>query len=98
MRELRGMGETNAVRERRKTFTRRTTLMAAAAAYAERFAAPDGRIPATFQIIYLTAWAPHASQQRPLRPGSARRRLAEAVGSEERPAGDKARPWPRSGR
>ncbi len=92
MRDLRGMGETNALHERRKGFTRRATLMATAAAYAERFAGADGRVPATFQVIYLTGWAPHESQQKPLRPGAARTRLADALDTTESPAGDKARP------
>ena len=91
MRDLRGMGETNAVHARRRGFTRRATLLRAAALYAERFAQPDGRIPATFQVIYLTGWAPHDSQQQPLRPGSAKARLADALGTRERPAGDKVR-------
>ena len=92
MHDLRGMGETNALNQRRKRFTRRATLMAAAAAYREQFANPDGRLPATFQIIWLTAWAPHESQQQALRPGSAKSRLADALDSREQPAGDKARP------
>ena len=92
MRDLRGMGETNALIQRRKHFTRRETLMTAAEIYRERFADADGRLPATFQIIWLTAWAPHESQQQPLRPGSAKTRLADALDAEEKPAGDKARP------
>ncbi len=99
MADLRGMGEANALVERRKGFTRRTTLLRAAALYAERHGGAQdredqgpGRLPATFQVIYLTGWAPHESQQRPLRPGSAARRLAEALGSEERPAGEAAAP------
>ena len=92
MRDLRGMGETNALRQRRKRFTRRATLTAAAEIYRERFADGDGRLPATFQIIWLTAWAPHESQQQPLRPGSAESRLADALDAEEKPAGDKAKP------
>ena len=92
MHDLRGMGETNALRERRKPFTRRATLMAAADIYTERFADDDGRLAATFQIVWLTAWAPDESQQKPLRPGSAKSRLADALDVEERPAGDKARP------
>ena len=92
MAELRGMGEVNSVVERRKRFTRRGTLLAAAAAYRDRFAGTDGRVPATFQVLWLTAWKPHASQQRPLRPGSAAARLADALGTQEHPAGDKARP------
>ena len=92
MRDLRGMGENNALIQRRKHFTRRATLMAAAEIYGERFADADGRLPASFQIIWLTAWAPHESQQQPLRPGSAKSRLADALDTEEKPAGDKARP------
>ena len=88
MRELRGMGESNAVAERRRSFTRRTTLVRAAAIYGERFGQPDGRIPANFEIITLTAWAPHESQPQPLRPGSATTRLATALGTDEQPAGD----------
>ncbi|HXQ53822.1 MAG TPA: methyltransferase domain-containing protein [Stellaceae bacterium] len=92
MRDLRAMGESNAVIERRKCFTRRTTLVRAAARYAALFGDGDGRIPASFQLITLTAWAPHESQARPLRPGSASRRLADALGTIERPAGDTATP------
>lgn len=90
MRDLRGMGETNAVAERRKGFSRRETLFAAAARYAESHGDAHGRIPATFQIVYLTGWAPHESQQRALRPGQATSRLADALGAVEIPAGDKA--------
>ena len=92
MRDLRGMGEANAVHARPRSFTRRATMMAAAAAYERRFAGADGRVPATFEVIYLTGWAPHEAQQKPLRPGSARARLADALGAREIPAGDKARP------
>ena len=92
MADLRGMGEANAVAERRKGFTRRETLMRAAALYGERHAGPDGRLPATFQVIYLTAWAPHESQPQPLAPGSAMARLAAALESEERSAGEPADP------
>ncbi len=92
MRDLRGMGEANAVRERRARFSRRATMMAAAAAYEERFAQADGRVPATFEVIYLTAWAPHPSQPKPRSPGAARARLADALEAREIPAGDKARP------
>ncbi len=92
MRELRGMGETNAAHERRKRFTRRATLMAMVEHYHANHADDDGRIRATFQIVYLTGWAPDASQQQPLAPGSARARLADALDAEELPAGDKATP------
>ena len=92
MHELRGMGESNAVRTRRQGFSRRATLMEAAAAYQRHHAAKDGRIPATFEVIYLGAWAPHPSQPKPLAPGSASKRLAEALDAPEQPAGDKTRP------
>jgi NADH dehydrogenase [ubiquinone] 1 alpha subcomplex assembly factor 5 len=88
MHDLRAMGESNAVAERRRGFSRRATLARAAARYRERFARPDGRIPARFEIVTLTAWAPHESQPRPLAPGSASTRLAAALGTVERPAGD----------
>jgi NADH dehydrogenase [ubiquinone] 1 alpha subcomplex assembly factor 5 len=92
MRDLRGMGESNAIAERRKSLSRRATLLEAAALYDRKFTGADGRIAATFQVIYLSGWAPHPSQQKPLRPGSAAQRLADALGAEERPAGDKAKP------
>jgi NADH dehydrogenase [ubiquinone] 1 alpha subcomplex assembly factor 5 len=92
MRDLRGMGESNAVAERRRRFTRRATLARAAALYASRFAQPDGRIAATFEIITLTAWAPHQDQPKPLRPGSGQTPLAAALGVVEQAAGDKAGP------
>jgi SAM-dependent methyltransferase len=94
MRDLRRMGEANAILERRRRFTRRATIARAAAIYQDLFGRPDGRIPASFQLITLTAWAPHESQQKPLRPGSAAHRLAEVLGTKEHPAGDKARPKP----
>jgi SAM-dependent methyltransferase len=83
LRDLRAMGLTNVLTERRRTPLRRATLMRAAAIYAERFADPDGRLRATFEILWLSGWAPHASQQVPLKPGSARTRLAEALGTTE---------------
>ncbi len=92
MRDLRGMGEANAVAERRRGLSRRATLLRAAALYEARFAGRDDRLPATFDVIYLTGWAPDESQPKPLRPGSARTPLAEALDAVERPAGDKARP------
>ena len=92
MRELRAMGESNALHTRRRGFTRRATLVRAAAIYAEKFADADGRVRASFEIVTLTGWAPHPCQPQPLKPGSATMRLADALGSEERPTGDKARP------
>ena len=92
MRELAAMGEGNAVAGRRKQFTRRETIMRAAEIYHDRFAGADGRIPATFEIIYLTAWAPDDSQPRPLAPGSATTHLADALGTEEGDPGDEPGP------
>lgn len=89
MADLRGMGETNAMRERRKTPMRRATFLRAAQIYQEKFGLEDGRIPATFEIVTATGWAPHDSQQKPLKPGSATTRLADALGTRENPAGDK---------
>ena len=85
MSDLRAMGETNATAGRRRTLSRRETLVASMARYRELFADSDGRVPATFEVIFLTGWAPHPSQQKPLRPGSASARLADALGSEEIP-------------
>ncbi len=83
MAELRGMGETNALIERHRTPMRRATLLRAAEIYQENFGLADGRVPATFEIIMLAGWSPHESQQKPLRPGSAKARLADALGTEE---------------
>jgi SAM-dependent methyltransferase len=79
MLDLRRMGATNLLTERRKSPTRRSTMLRMAEIYAERFADPDGRIRATFDIVWLSAWAPHASQPKPLRPGSATASLEDAV-------------------
>jgi SAM-dependent methyltransferase len=79
MQDLRRMGATNVLAERRRTPTRRTTLLRMAQIYAERFSDADGRVRATFDVIWLSGWAPHESQQKPLKPGSAKAGLAEAV-------------------
>jgi SAM-dependent methyltransferase len=79
MHDLRNMGATNILDERRRTPTRRATMLRMAQIYAERFADSDGRIRATFDVIWLSGWAPHPSQQKPLQPGSAKASLAEAV-------------------
>jgi NADH dehydrogenase [ubiquinone] 1 alpha subcomplex assembly factor 5 len=79
MRDLRGMGETNALAARRRNGLRRATLARAALIYAERFGDGDGRIPASFEILFLCGWAPHPSQPKPLLPGSATARLADAL-------------------
>jgi len=90
MRELSAMGEGNLVAERRRGFSRRATLLRAAEIYAERFAQPSGRIGATFEVLFLHGWAPHASQPKALRPGSASHRLAQALGTTEHSTGVKA--------
>jgi NADH dehydrogenase [ubiquinone] 1 alpha subcomplex assembly factor 5 len=83
MADLRGMGEQNALLARSRTPDRRQLFLRAAEIYHERFASPDGRISASFEIITLTGWAPHESQQTPLRPGSAAHRLADTLGAPE---------------
>jgi SAM-dependent methyltransferase len=90
MRELGAMGESNLVLERRRGLSRRATLLRAAEIYRERFALPSGRIAASFEVLFLHGWAPHDSQPKPLKPGSAARRLADALGTQERSAGEKA--------
>jgi SAM-dependent methyltransferase len=90
MHDLRRMGATNPLIDRSRRPLRRATLARMLEIYAERFADPDGRIRATFEIVYLSGWAPHESQQQPLAPGSARSRLADALGTQERSAGEKA--------
>jgi len=89
--DLRLLGETNALAQRSRMLSR-ATLRAALAQYAATNAEPDGRLRATFDIVYLTGWAPHESQPQPLRPGSAKARLAEALGTAEHSTGDKATP------
>jgi len=79
MRDLRRMGATNMLAMRRRAPLRRATLMRAAEVYAERFADADGRIRATFDIVWMAGWSPHESQQKPLKPGSAKMSLEEAV-------------------
>ena len=95
MRDVRAMGAANALCARRRTPLRRATSMRAVEIYRQRFALPDGRVPATFEIVTATGWAPHASQQQPLQPGTAKMRLADALGTLEQPAGDAATPGPR---
>ncbi len=89
MHDLRRMGATNALLERRRVPLRRATLMRMAEIYAERFSDADGRLRASFDIVWLSGWAPHESQQKPLRPGSAKTRLADALGTIEIPSGEK---------
>lgn len=83
--DLRAMGETSVLAERHPKRLTRAILARAFEVYAERFAEPDGRLPATFEILTLTGWAPDESQQKPLKPGSAKMRLADALGVKEHP-------------
>ncbi|MEQ8898260.1 MAG: methyltransferase domain-containing protein [Roseovarius sp.] len=83
MRELRFMGEGNALHSRRRTLSSKALFARACEIYVESYSDEDGRVPATFELIVLTGWAPDASQPQPLRPGSASQRLADVLGAEE---------------
>ncbi len=87
MHDLRAMGETNALDARHRQPAPRQLFLRMAEVYAADHGQEDGRIPATFEILFLSGWAPDASQPRPLRPGSAATRLADALGTEEHPVG-----------
>jgi SAM-dependent methyltransferase len=80
MRDLRAMGATSTLHDRRRSPLKRAVLVRAAELYMEGSADPDGRVRATFELVWLSGWAPHDSQQKPLRPGSAKVRLADALG------------------
>lgn len=88
MRELRLMGEGNALEGRLRHPTRRAVLTRAAEIYASRYGQPDGRVRASFDLVFLHGWAPDVGQPKPLRPGSAQTRLAEALGTQETPLKD----------
>jgi SAM-dependent methyltransferase len=89
MADLRRMGAANPLVERRRVPLRRDVLMRMMEVYGERFGDPDGKIRARFEIVWLSGWAPHHSQQQPLQPGSAKARLADALGTREISAGEK---------
>jgi hypothetical protein len=93
MREVRALGGGNVLLARSKRPLSRHTLERAEGLYRERHSTPDGRVSASFEIVYLTGWGPDPGQQKPLKPGSAARRLADALGTKEKPAGDKT-PFP----
>ncbi len=76
--DLQGMGESNAIAKRRKGFTPRKTLMAAAKHYVETYSDQEGRLPATFQVLFISAWSPSPKQQQPLKPGTAEMSFGEA--------------------
>ena len=88
MRDLRKMGESSALNDRPRKFTRRGVFARAAEIYQDLFATDDGRVKATFEFIVLTGWAPHESQQKPLRPGSAIARLADALSAKDQASED----------
>ena len=85
MREIKALGFAHALIDRSRRLTTPRLLAKAAAAYQERFSDPDGRVRATVEIAWLTAWSPHQSQQQPLKPGSAKARLADALKTTETP-------------
>jgi SAM-dependent methyltransferase len=89
LRDLRCMGAANPLVERRRVPLRRATLVRAMEVYAERFADSDGKVRASFDVVWLSGWSPHESQQQPLRPGSAKQRLAAALGTTEIGTGEK---------
>jgi SAM-dependent methyltransferase len=91
MHDLRRMAAANALHARRRVPLRRATLLRMAEIYTNRFADADGRVRATFEIVWLSGWAPHPDQQQPLKPGSAKTRLADALGAREISAGEKAK-------
>jgi len=90
MREVRALGGGNVLTARSKAPLPRRTLERAEDLYRARHGTPDGKVTATFEFVFMSGWAPHESQQKPLKPGSAQARLADALNTEERPAGDKA--------
>jgi len=90
MHDLRRMGAANPLLARRRTPLRRATLLRMAEIYARRFADSDGRVRATFEVVWLSGWAPHPRQQQPLKPGTAKARLADALGTREISTGEKA--------
>ena len=90
MADLRGMGETSVLADRPTTPASRALFVRTAQLYAEKFADPNGRIRASFDIIHAAGWAPHPDQPKPKRPGSATLRLADALGVKEKSLGEKA--------
>lgn len=88
LRDLRLLGWANPLIQRSRTFLRRDVLMRAAELYHQQFADEDGRIRATFELVWITGWAPHESQPKPLRPGTATTRLADALGTQEHKLSD----------
>ena len=92
LKDLRAMGETSVLMDRPRKPLSRRVLARALEIYAERFSGPDGKVVASFEILTVTGWAPHESQQKPLKPGSAKMRLSDALGAKEQSAGEKPQP------
>ncbi len=92
VRDLRGMGETNALSNRHRTMANRAFFEEADVQYRQHFSDGDGYLLATFEMVFLTGWAPDESQPKSLRPGTATQRLADALGTSEQPAGDRITP------
>jgi len=92
MHDLRYMGEGNSIAARHKSIPPRALFFEAAKIYNDKFSDADGRIRASFEVIFMIGWAPHASQPKPLKPGSAKNSLADALGSSEIKTGEKATP------
>ena len=90
MREIRALGGGNVLLARSRAPLSRKALARAEELYRERHGTADGRVSASFEIVYLTGWGPDPSQQKPLKPGSAAQRLADALATKEHSAGDKA--------
>jgi len=90
MRDLRKMGETSVLDQRPRTPGVKSLFVKTAEAYSHAFADEDGKVPATFELVHFAGWAPHPDQPKPKRPGSAKVRLADALGVSERSAGDRA--------
>jgi len=88
MHDLRAMGETSALNARPRHFSSREVLLGASALYTRTHGDGAGRVPASFELVFLTGWCPSESQPRPLRPGSASARLADALGTQETPLRD----------
>jgi len=85
MRDIRAMGMANMLTERSRVPSRRALFFRAAQIYAERYSDPDGRVRATFDIVYLSGWKPHESQQKPLKPGSAKASLSVVLNDRSKP-------------
>ncbi|MBN9244970.1 MAG: methyltransferase domain-containing protein [Mesorhizobium sp.] len=81
--DLRAMGETSPLADRSRKPAGRRLFARAAEIYAERFSDPDGRVRASFSLVWMSGWAPHASQQKPLKPGSAKVSLTKILGQAE---------------